>query len=36
MPKGKQVEVPTPGTKEKGSLAGALDITTGSIPHCAW
>jgi transposase len=30
MPKGAQVEVPTPGTNEKRYLAGALDITTGT------
>jgi transposase len=36
MPKGAQVEVPTPGTNEKRYLAGALDITTGTTPHCVW
>jgi transposase len=36
MPKGKQVEVLTPGTNEKRYLAGALDITTGTISHCVW
>lgn len=36
MPKGAQVEVLTPGTNEKRSLAGALDITTGSTQHCVW
>ena len=36
MPKGEQVEVLTPGTNEKRYLAGALDITTGTIPHCVW
>jgi transposase len=36
MPKGTQVEVLTPGTNEKRYLAGALDITTGTIPHCVW
>lgn len=36
MPKGDQVEVLTPGTNEKRYLAGALDITTGLIPHCVW
>jgi transposase len=36
MPKGTQVEVMTPGTNEKRYLAGALDITTGTIPHCVW
>jgi len=36
MPKGEQVEVMTPGTNEKRYLAGALDFTTGTIPHCVW
>lgn len=36
MPKGEQVEIPTPGTNEKNYLAGALDIVTGSITHCVW
>jgi transposase len=36
MPKGEQVEVRTPGTNEKRYLAGALDLTTGTIPHCVW
>jgi transposase len=36
MPKGEQVEVLTPGTNEKRYLAGALDITTGTIAHCVW
>jgi hypothetical protein len=36
MPKGAQVEVMTPGTNEKRSVAGALDITTGTIAHCVW
>lgn len=36
MPKGEQVEVLTPGTNEKRYLAGALDITTGTIPYCVW
>jgi putative transposase len=36
MPKGAQVEVPTPGTNEKRYLAGALDITTGTTVHCVW
>jgi transposase len=36
MPKGEQVEVRTPGTKEKRHLAGALNITTGTIAHCVW
>jgi transposase len=36
MPKGTQVEIMTPGTNEKRYLAGALDITTGTISHCIW
>src|SRR5262249_19234856 len=36
MPKGAQVEVLTPGTNEKRYLAGALDVTTGTISHCVW
>ena len=36
MPKGEQVEVRTPGTNEKRYLAGALDLTTGTITHCVW
>jgi transposase len=36
MPRGAQVEVPTPGTNEKRYLAGALDITTGTTQHCVW
>jgi transposase len=36
MPKGEQVEVLTPGTNEKRYLAGALDVATGTIPHCVW
>jgi len=36
MPKGEQVEVLTPGTNEKRYLAGALNITTGTITHCVW
>jgi transposase len=35
-PKGEQVEVLTPGTNEKRYLAGALDLTTGTITHCVW
>jgi transposase len=35
-PKGEQIEVPTPGTNERRYLAGALDITTGTTPHCVW
>lgn len=36
MPKGEQVEVLTPGTNEKRYLAGALEVTTGTITHCVW
>jgi hypothetical protein len=36
MSKAKQVEVMTPGTNEKRYLAGALDLTTGTITHCVW
>jgi transposase len=36
MPKGEQVEVMTPGTNEKRYLAGALDLTTGTITPCVW
>jgi transposase len=36
MPKGAQVEVLTPGTNEKRYLAGALEVTTGTISHCVW
>jgi transposase len=36
MPKGEQVEVLTPGTNEKRYLAGALDLTTGTITQCVW
>jgi hypothetical protein len=36
MPKGEQVEVRTPGTNEKRHLAGALNITSGTITHCVW
>jgi transposase len=36
MPKGTQVEVLTPGTNEKRYLAGALEITTGTIAQCVW
>jgi transposase len=36
MPKGEQVEVMTPGTNEKRYLAGALDLTAGTITHCVW
>ena len=36
MPKGEQGEVLTPGTKEKRYLAGALDMTTGTITQWVW
>jgi transposase len=36
MPKGEQVEVLTPGTNAKRYLAGALELTTGTITHCVW
>jgi transposase len=36
MPKGEQVEVLTPGTHAKRYLAGALELTTGTITHCVW
>lgn len=36
MPQGEQVEVMTPGTNEKRYLAGALELTTGTITHCVW
>ena len=36
MPKGTQVEVLTPGTNDKRYLAGALDVTTGTISDCVW
>lgn len=36
MPKGEQVEVPTPGTNEKRYLAGALDLRRGTIVHRVW
>lgn len=36
MPKGEQVEVMTPGTNEKRYVAGALELTTGTITHCVW
>jgi transposase len=36
MPKGEQVAVLTPGTNEKRYLAGALNLTTGTITHCVW
>src|SRR5215831_14700978 len=34
MPKGSQVAVMTPGTNEKHYLAGAIDLTTGTLHHC--
>jgi putative transposase len=34
MPKGTQLAVMTPGTNEKHYLAGALDLTTGTLRHC--
>lgn len=36
MPKGEQVAVLTPGTNAKRYLAGALDLSTGTITHCVW
>jgi transposase len=36
MPKGEQVELLTPGTNEKRYLAGALEVTTGTISHWGW
>jgi len=36
MPQGVQVEVLTPGTNEKRYLAGALEVGTGTLPHCVW
>ena len=36
LPKREQGAVLTPGTHEKRSLAGALDLTTGTIPHGVW
>jgi transposase len=36
MPKGEQVAVMTPGTNEKRYLAGALELTTGTITPCVW
>ncbi len=36
MPKGEQVQLPTPGTNQKQYLAGALDMRTGQITHCVW
>jgi len=36
MPKGEQVEVRTPGTNAKRYLAGALDLTTGTLTPWVW
>jgi transposase len=36
MPKGEQIQIPTPGTNQKNYLAGALDVVTGTIVHCVW
>jgi hypothetical protein len=36
MPKGAQVEVLTPGTNEKRYLAGALNVSTGTMTHRVW
>jgi transposase len=35
MPKGPQAEVMTPGTNAKHYLAGALDLSTGTLHHCS-
>ncbi|MGE0824696.1 MAG: IS630 family transposase [Candidatus Binatia bacterium] len=35
-PRGEQVEGMPPGTNEKRYLAGALDLTTGSMTSCVW
>ena len=34
MPQGSQVEVMTPGQNQKHYLAGALELTTGTLHHC--
>jgi putative transposase len=34
MPQGTQLEVMTPGQNEKHYLAGALDLSTGTLLHC--
>jgi putative transposase len=34
MPKGTQLEVMTPGQNQKHYLAGALELTTGTLHHC--
>jgi len=36
MPRGEQRQVATPGTNQKRSLAGALDVGTGRLLHCVW
>jgi transposase len=36
MPKGEQLEVLTPGTNQKRSLAGAWDLRRGTIAHRVW
>ena len=36
MPKGEQLEIPTPGVNEKNYLAGALDLRTGLMTYCVW
>src|SRR4029453_8636383 len=36
MLKGEQAEEMTPGTNEKRYLAGALELTTGTITQCVW
>ncbi|MEA4884413.1 MAG: IS630 family transposase [Clostridia bacterium] len=33
MPQGKQLRVPTPGTSQKKSVFGAMDIRTGAFMH---
>jgi putative transposase len=34
MPQGSQLEVMTPGQNQKHYLAGALELTTGTLHHC--
>jgi putative transposase len=34
MPQGSQLAVMTPGQNQKHYLAGALELTTGTLPHC--
>ena len=36
IPKGEQAEGRTPGTNQNRSLAGALELTTGTLTHCMW